>query len=119
MRHLIALAALALAAASCAKVIGVSEDRARVSALMCNCESEISFFSSGKECEDYIDERLASASDEVLGAWLDAYESRCSSCGNVLECFQMPPVCKTRGCTEDWHCCSGGKCDDTTGVCGD
>lgn len=116
----LALVALtsALLSLSCAKVLGVAENRQEVAERMCGCSAELGFIEG--DCATYIDKQLAAAPDDVLATWLEAYDPACSTCDKVLDCYYREPICKTRGCSDDWQCCSaakGGKCQD--GLCTD
>lgn len=121
MKRALALAGLACAAISCAKILGVSTDPERASVHLCQCQSDfVAVFDSVDACASYIDERLSSASDDDVADWLDEYEASCTKCEKPKKCFYSPPVCRTRGCTKDWQCCSalhGGTCHVDTGIC--
>jgi hypothetical protein len=117
------LALLSCGVLSCAKVLGVSDDPMSASTHLCECPGDVAtHFDSKEACAAYIDARLTSAADDAVAGWLDKYEESCVKCGDPVACFYHPPVCKTRGCTQDWQCCSwpeGGTCDVETGTCSD
>jgi hypothetical protein len=105
----------------CAGLLGTSDERQDVIALICVCETINLDFGGPAACEAELGRRLDGASPNARSAWLDTFvQNNCENCDNAHVCYQTAPTCLSDGlsCKKDSECCAGLTCDQNTGVCG-
>lgn len=118
------LALLGLAALTtslnCESTLELDTEYQIVAQRMCQCDQVTTALGDSAACEEIINNRIETASDEVRKAWFNLFVTQCQEgCDAYRNCLGEKPICAERDepCGNGEFCCSGS-CDmGATNLC--
>lgn len=105
---------------NCESTLELDTEYQIVAQQMCQCEQVTTALGDSAACEEIINNRIETASDEVRKAWFNQFVTECEQgCGTYTKCLGNKPICAERDepCGNGDFCCSGS-CDmGATNLC--